>query len=421
MINYTDFFMRLNSRDILRPEEEVMEGHEITRRAAEAVEKHALPAKKLSDDLYAHPEISGQEFESAKKMVSLLERAGYAVEFPFCGIPTAFRAVLETGKGPRVAVMVEYDALPEVGHGCGHNLHGSLSILTALALMELKDLFTGTVCIIGTPNEELDGAKILMAGKGVFDGFAAAMMMHSCGGGVSQANMAALSLRGYTVDFSGQTAHAVAAPWEGRSALAAARKFIDLIDARRECFTPDVRVNAIITEGGKAVNVIPDHAGVRIEFRTASMGSLADVDEMIAKCAQGAALALDCEMEMSRNFDDFADMIRISALEDEVEALFESLKAPLKPVSPPMGSTDVGNVSYRCPAIQPVISITGENLCLHTREFAGATIKSEAFSAMKTGAHILTLLALKVLRDGEFRKKVQDEFKANLTARVKNL
>jgi amidohydrolase len=397
-----------------------MEDRETARRGKEAVEKHAKTAKMLSDDLCAHPEISGREFESSRKIAAILEKAGYAVEFPFCGIPTAFRAVLGRGKGPKAALLVEYDALPGVGHGCGHNLHGALSALAALALTELKDLAEGMVCVIGTPDEEVGGAKILMAEKGVFDGFDLAVMMHSCGGGLSQANMAALSLRGYEVDFSGQAAHAVAAPWQGRSALAAARKFLDLIDARRECFTPGAYVNAVITGGGKAANVIPDSASVSLEFRAASAGSLADMDDMISKCARGAALALDCGAEMRRSHGDFAEMIRIAALEEEVEALFKSLGVPTKSVSPPLGSTDVGNVSCRCPAIQPVISITGENFALHTREFAGATLKNEAFDAMKAGARALTQLALKTLRDGEFRKKVRAEFKANLAARVKS-
>jgi metal-dependent amidase/aminoacylase/carboxypeptidase family protein len=284
--------------------------------------------------------------------------------------------------------------------------------------MDLREHFSGKVCVIGTPNEELEGAKITMAEKGVFDDFAAAMMMHSCGGGVCQADMAALSLRGYAVDFSGQIAHAVASPWQGRSALAAARKFIDLIDARRECFSPDLHVNAIISDGGKAVNVIPDHAAVRVEFRTGSLGSLAEADDMVAKCARGAAMALDCGVDMRRLFDDFADMLRVRTLEDEVERLFQSLGLPVDPVSPPMGSTDVGNVSYRCPTIQPIIAITSENFALHTREFADATLKNEAFEAMKTGARALTLLALKTLRDGEFRQKVYDELKANLAAKL---
>jgi metal-dependent amidase/aminoacylase/carboxypeptidase family protein len=284
--------------------------------------------------------------------------------------------------------------------------------------MDLRDMITGRVCVIGTPNEEIDGAKIAMAEMGVFDGFSAAMMMHSCGGGGCQPDMDALSLRGYGVAFSGQTAHAVASPWKGRSALAAARKFIDLIDARRECFTPDVHVNAIITDGGKAVNIIPDHAALRVEFRTASMGSLSSVDDMIIKCARGAAMALDCEVEMSPLFRDFADMLRVKALEDEAEALLKRFDLLVEPVSPPLGSTDVGNVSYCCPTIQPLISITRENLALHTREFADATVKDEAFDAMKTGAQVLALLVFKILSDPVFRQKVGDEFKTVLAAKT---
>ncbi|MDR3130631.1 MAG: amidohydrolase [Treponema sp.] len=399
-----------------------MDKQEIACRVKEAVEKHARTAKTLSDDLCANPELSGQEFESSRKMVSILKKAGYTVEYPFRGLSTAFRAILDAGRGPKAAILAEYDALPEVGHGCGHNLHGALSVLAALALAELKDLINGTVCVIGTPDEETAGAKILMAEKGVFDGLDLAVMMHSCGGGgFSQANMAALSLRGYVVEFSGQTAHAVAAPWRGRSALAAARKFIDLIDARRECFTPDAYVNAVISGGGSAANVIPGRASVSLEFRAASMGNLALMDDIISKCARGAALAMDCGVELRRSCDDFADMIRIATLEEEIEALFQSLGLPVKSVSPPLGSTDVGNVSYRCPSVQPLISITREDFALHTREFAEATLKAEAFDAMEKGAQALALLVLKTLRDEEFRKKTRDEFKANRAAKVKSL
>jgi amidohydrolase len=395
-----------------------MEEKDVSRCVREAVEKHAQAAKALSDDLGDHPEISAGEFESSKKIVAILEKAGYKVEFPYCGMETAFRAVLDRGSGPSVALMVEYDALPVVGHGCGHNLHGSLSVLSALALMDQGDLFTGKLYIVGTPNEEVDGGKISMAEKGAFDGLALATMMHSTSRGLCQADMDALSLRSYTMEFFGRSAHAVAAPWAGRSALAAARKFLDLIDARRECFTPDIHVNAIITDGGRAVNVIPEHAVIRIEFRTASMAALASVDDMIMKCAKGAALALDCEVKWTQNHDDFADMVRIKTLEDEVEGLFTSRGAKMEPVSPPIGSTDVGNVSYRCPTVQPLIAITGENLALHTREFAAATKTPSAFEAMKTGAEILAVLALKVFRDSEFRNKIQQEFKESLEKKL---
>jgi amidohydrolase len=388
-------------------------------RLREAIEKNAPAAKVLSDDLGAHPEISAKEFESSKRIVTLLEKAGYQVEYPFCGMETAFRATLDRGSGPSAAIMVEYDALPTVGHGCGHNLHGSLSVLSALALMELKDLFGGKLYIVGTPDEEIAGGKIHMADKGVFDGLALAAMIHSVGGGYCQADMDALSLRSYIMEFRGCSAHAVASPWMGHSALAAARKFLDLIDARRECFTPDIHVNAIITDGGNAVNVIPERAGIRMEFRTASMAALASVDDMIKKCARGAAMALDCDVDWRQDHDDFADMVRIKTLEDEVENLLASRGTRIEPISPPIGSTDVGNVSYRCPAVQPLIAITGENLALHTREFAAATAKPAAFEAMKLGAEVLAALILRTFRDAEFRDTVQRDFRESLDRKMK--
>ncbi|MDR3335140.1 MAG: amidohydrolase [Treponema sp.] len=383
---------------------------EISQRIRNGVSKHFNQAKALSDDLAAHPELSNEEFESSRKIVELLKTAGFEVEYPYQGYDTAFCARLDNGDGPHAGILVEYDALPDIGHGCGHNLHGSLSVLAGLALMELREHFKGRVSVIGTPAEEEKGAKIGMAGHGVFDDMAVAMMMHSIGGGVCQPNMDALSLRCYVMEFTGRPAHAVAAPWEGRSALAAARKFLDLIDARRECFTPDIHVNGIILDGGKATNIIPAHAEICLEFRTDSMKKLKLVDEMVLKCAKAAAMALDCEVSWRPGYADFASMVRVSSLEDEMTTILRNLGATVSAVSPPLASTDMGNVSYRCPAIQPLIAITGEPLVLHTVEFAAATLKSQAHEAMARGAEALVTLTLKVLGDEGFRKKIHDDF-----------
>lgn len=376
----------------------------------QAVEKHHPAAIALSDNLAAHPELAYKEVASSAKIVALLREHGYDVEYPFMGYETAFCGKLRTGDGPNVAILVEYDALPDIGHGCGHNLHGSLSVLAGLALAELRDQFQGTIHLIGTPAEEEDGAKVGMADRGAFDDMAVAMMMHSIGGGVCQPDMDALSLRCYVMEFHGQTAHAVAGPWEGRSALAAARKFLDLIDARRECFTPDIRVNAVILDGGRAPNIIPDYAEIRIEFRTNSMVKLERMDETVLKCAKAAAMALDCEVTWKPGLSDFADMVRINALEDEITELLTGLGEKVSPVLPPSGSSDLGNVSYRCPSIQPLIAITGEPFALHTAEFAACTTKPEAHRAMARGAEALVLLSLKVLGDSGFRKAIHEEF-----------
>jgi amidohydrolase len=384
----------------------------------EAVQKHWEEARELSDDLGAHPELSDQEFESSRKIVELLRENGFEVEYPYLGFPTAFRGIVANGDGPRVALMVEYDALPEVGHGCGHNLHGSLVVLAALALKELAARFRGSIHVIGTPGEEVAGAKIGLAEKGAFDGCVAALMMHSTGGGVCQPDMDALSLRCYNMEFRGKAAHAVAGPWEGHSALAAARKFIDLVDVRRECFTPDIHFNAIFLDGGKAPNVIPSYAALRVEFRTDSLAKLEALDETIAKCARAAAMALDCEVSWVRYYEDFADMVRVKPLEDEMERILLSLGQKVEAVSPPIGSTDVGNVSYHCPSLQPLIAITKEAYALHTLEFAAATMKREAHEAMAVGARALTELVLKLLGDEAFRRAVEEDFTRRRDAKL---
>lgn len=376
----------------------------------QAVERHHPKAIQLSDDLAAHPELSNREYESSRKIVDILRKGGYEVEFPYLGYDTAFCGVFDNGDGPSIAILVEYDALPEIGHGCGHNVHGSISLLAALAMVELKEQFMGKVYVIGTPGEEEDGAKIGMADKGIFDEMSLAVMMHSWSGGEFISNMDVLSLRNYIIEFYGKTAHAVAGPWEGKSALAAARKFLDLIDARRECFTPDIHVNGVIIDGGKAPNIIPDYAKIRLEFRTDSMAKLEKVDDMIIKCMNGTALALDCKVTKKHGFDDFADMVRVKPLEEEITRILEGLGKDVSPVMRPNGSSDMGNASYRCPSIQPLFSITNDKFALHTKDLADATTKPEAHEAIACGANAIAQLSLKVLNDNIFRKSVYDSF-----------
>ena len=377
-----------------------------------AIEKHWQQAVELSDDLYAHPELPDQEVRSSQKVVDMLRAAGYEVEYPYMGYPTGFRAVLKNGEGPSAALLIEYDALPELGHACGHNAHCAMAVLAALALAEAKDQFQGTVYAFGTPAEEENGAKIGMAAKGAFDGLSLATMIHSWSGPASISDMDVLSLRCYLVEFKGVSAHAVAGPWKGHSALAAARKFIDLIDARRECFTPDVHVNSVFKESGLQPSILPDRAVVRIEFRTDSMAKLEQVDEIIEKCAKGAAMALDCTVSFSKGTEDFADMVRVPALEEYSAQLIGELGRTIAPVTPPMGSSDVGNVSYHCPAIQPLLTIGETFYALHTPEFREETIKEPAHQAIADGAKLLGSLVLRALTDEEFRDAAQKSYLA---------
>ena len=377
---------------------------------SQAVAKYHDLAVELSDDLAAHPELPDQEFRSSEKMVEILRGAGYEVEYPYLGWPTAFRGVLDNGEGPNVAIMVEYDALPGLGHACGHNVHGSMAILTALALAECKDQYKGKVYVFGTPAEEERGGKIIMADQGAFDDMSLAVMIHSGSGGVAMANMDELSLKCYLVEFTGLSAHAAGAPWDGHNALTAARKFMDLVDARREGFTSDIRFSGVILDGGKAPNIIPDKAVVRIEFRTNSMAKLERLDDIVKRCAQGAAMAMECEVSFTLGFDPFADMVRVPALEQEVTDIFEAMGQAYVPVPDATGSSDVGNVSYRCPTIQPSFPICASPWALHTVEFAKETTRPDAHQAIADGAVLMSNLAWRVLTDEVVRKQIYNSF-----------
>lgn len=380
----------------------------------QAVHEKLNDAIVLSNTLYDTPELAYQEVKSSHEMVELLRKSGFEVEYPFLekelGYGTAFRAVMKNGDGPSVAFMAEYDALPVIGHGCGHNLHGALSVLCGVAMSSMRQQFSGSVYVIGTPAEEENGAKTTMAQKGVFDRMSLATMIHSWSGGSSQPNMDVLSLRCYVIEFYGQESHAVAAPWKGKSALAAARKFLDLVDARRECFTPDIFVNGIIQEGGKAPNIVPNYSKIRLEFRTGSRANLEQLDTIVRKCAQGAAMALDCSVKFTPGFQDFWDMVRISSLENEVCRLLNLYQEPVCEIQPAAGSSDVGNVSYQCPTIQPMLSITDAPYALHTEQMRDATREQKAYEQMEKGACILIELALRVLKDEKFRTQVIKDF-----------
>lgn len=384
-----------------------------------AIEEGYPVAEKLCRYMYENPETGKMEQRASAAITEILCRCGYEIEYPYMaqelGYDTAFRATLRNGTGPKVAFIAEYDALPEIGHGCGHNLHGSLSVLSGMVMANLREEFQGTVYVIGTPDEETEGAKPIMAKSGVFDELDLAVMFHSTGGGRCSAEMDVLSLRCYDYIFHGKASHAAIAPWEGHNALTALRMFLAMVDARRESFRRDVVMSYCVREGGTATNIIPERAAARLEFRTKARIGLEQVDRIVQLCAEGAAHALECRVERKKLYrEDFFDMVRVNALEEEMTNLFAEHELKSMPVQEANGSSDMGNISYHCPSIQGMLSITDKNYALHTPEFCEATVLPEGMEAMKTGAAILAELAMKVLNDGEFRKKIREDYETAL-------
>jgi len=378
------------------------------------IDRHWRDMAEMSDSFAAEPEVSGEEFKTSRAIVDVLEKSGFDVEYPFMGIPTAFIAKKgKPGSGGKVALLVEYDALPDIGHACGHNLHGSMSVLAGLGLLPLMKDIPGELLVVGTPAEETNGAKVEMAEKGVFEGCDFAIMIHShCGKTIVKYRSLAMDAIEFT--FKGKTSHAAAAPWEGINALNGLQLFFHAIDMLRQHVKPDVRMHGIYYEGGTAPNIVPERAKGRFYFRAPKRAYLDQIIEKVCDCARGAALATGTEVTW-RNFEaSFKDMLPNQAAEELLEGLFAEFGIPVTEIEGFMGSSDVGDVSYKCPAVQPEMDICGRNVEAHTREFAEATTTEIAHEALRSGAKIIARSALEVLLDEKLRERMWEDYKKEI-------
>ncbi len=376
-------------------------------RLDEAIASAAGAAVALSDDLGRNPEISGHEHESSRKMVEMLKEAGFDVQYPFMGLETAFIGRKgRAGKGGRVAILVEYDALPGLGHACGHNVHGSMSILSGLGLLHLVDELDAELLVVGTPAEEADGAKCRMADEGLFDDVDLALMIHSSGG-KSFVSFRALAMDGYDFVFKGRSAHAAASPWEGLNALNAAQFFMHALDMLRQHVRPETRIHGVVLDGGNAPNIVPDSVRVRFEIRAPWRPYLDGLVEQVFDCARGAALATGTEASWQKFEASFDDMLPAPSAEAMMAEALGEVDVELSVSEEAGGSSDVGNVSYRCPALQPVLAIADEGYALHTKELAESTLRPRAHEALVIGARALGRAVLRTCLDPDLRARMK--------------
>lgn len=374
---------------------------------AGSISKEAI---RLSDYLADNPELSGQEFISSKLFADKLREYGFDVEHPFLGMPTAFIAKKKSAKkGAVVAFLVEYDALPDLGHACGHNLHGTMSAYAGITLSRLLEDVGGEVWIVGTPAEETDGAKCKMADEGVFDRADLALMFHSHGGS-TYTDARALAIEGYEFTFRGEPSHAAASPWTGRSAQNGIRLFFDAIDMLRLHCRDGSRIHGLITNISGATNIIPETAVCRVETRAVTRSELNAMQENVFCCARGAAVATRTEVSWERFMSSFDDILPNMAAEQMAREVLEELGVKCVDGPGAQGSTDVGNVSYRCPAIQPEFAISKLPLSIHTHEFAEATKTDEAHDALITGIRAMSRIGLRVMTDDKLRAEIKREF-----------
>lgn len=363
------------------------------------IEKRFERARELNDFLSDNPEISGEEFKSSETICRWLVEEGFHIEKPFCGFETAFKA--SKGKGGhryKAALLAEYDALPGIGHGCGHCTSGTISVLAGAALSLFQDELDMDVHIIGTPQEETDGAKCKMTDEGVFDNYDIAIMIHMMNYNCVAKNF--LAMDGYRYRFHGKPSHASVEPWNGRNALNGAQLMLHAVDMLRQHVTPDVRLHAVYSDGGGVPNIVPELAEVRIYVRAQSRRYLDEVIKRVDKCAEGAALATETFVERILDQQSYDNLRQNPVGIAQLEEIYREFDIEIKNVSP-HGSSDIGNVSRVCPTFHPTLKIAPDDVSVHSLEFAEATKSEEAYKAILTGAEILSFNMVRLFCDEE--------------------
>lgn len=416
-------------------------GEALHARLEEAVAADADAMVDLLLDLAAHPETAFEEHRSAARIAEVLEEHALDPEVGVFGLDTALRAEIRGVRsvadgavgggaagiggaarigteGPTVAILAEYDALPGVGHGCGHNVIAAMGVGAFLALARLAatdpTAVPGRVILLGTPAEEGHTGKEYMAREGAFEGLDAAVMAHPYPG-YDLADQAWLGRRTLTVTFHGHTAHASAQPFMGRNALDAASLMYQGIGLMRQQTPPSDRIHAVIREGGERASVIPDTARLDLYVRSLAPSTLRDLSRRVEDVARGAALMTGCGVEIGWDQHPPSLPVRTNeALTGRwVEAQRRRGREPLPRgvVSETLAaSTDFGNVSFRVPGMHPVIHVSDADTALHTREFARAAAGGLARSAAADGAYGLAATVLDLLHDAELAAAVREEF-----------
>ena len=380
--------------------------HEIDEIAPQLVE--------CSDWMADHPEIGLQEFQASARLADMLEASGAEVERGIAGLPTAFRAAL-SGSGleePTVALLAEYDALPDVGHGCGHNIIGNAAVGAGMALSRLGrrdklDDLPGKVVVIGTPAEENFAGKIDLLEHGYFDGVDAAIMVHP----TTRDQIAARHLAAYGIEFEfyGKPAHAAFDPYQGINALDAVIQTFVHIGLLRQQIRSGARIHGVITDGGGATNVIPAYAACRFEVRAFDVGYAQDLQRRVIACAEGAATATGARLEWHAFMRPYLSYLPNDLLGGVLSANMASLGRTVGRTEEVYGSTDFGNVSQVVPAAYALLSICGPDVGWHSQEVAAATKSERGHDTLIEAAKLLAMSAVDLLGDPDLVARVKQE------------
>ncbi|CBE68518.1 MAG: M20 family metallopeptidase [Candidatus Methylomirabilis oxygeniifera] len=363
--------------------------------------------------LHRHPELAYEERESVQHLASLLKAHGFEVIEGVGGLPTAFMAMAGVDQpSATIAFLAEYDALPSLGHACGHNLIASSSIGAALALQPFLSTLGGQILVVGCPAEEKGGGKIALVKAGLFANVDAALLVHPSNR--TEIFKSALAMRALRVEFFGKASHAAAAPHLGINALDAVVLAFTNLNALRQQLRDDARIHGIITDGGRAPNIIPDYAAARFCIRALNLEYLHDLHRRVVACFEAAAMATGTTVAIHEEGEEYHPMKCNRALGALFYANLETLgeRVEQTPEDGETGSTDVGNVSQVVPTIHPTIALTDHvDVVCHSAAFAQAAGGPDGDRAMITAAKALAMTAVDLFINPAALQQVQEEFR----------
>ena len=346
----------------------------------------------VAHEIHSYREVKFQEYKSAQVLTQWLSSHEFTVDRGVAGLETAFVARKIHGAGrPTVAILAEYDALPELGHACGHNLIATMAAGAGLALAQWLDEtgHSGQVMVVGSPGEEGGGGKIPLLEAGIFKAADIAIMLHPAA--LDEVNPRYLAREGLDFDFYGRPAHAASGPQHGINALDAVVAFYQFLNSLRQRLNDTDRIHGIITHGGDAPNVIPEHTSARILVRSESADQVSKILSLVIKAADAAASGIGCTFEWKRFVPFYKNVMNNPGLVSMAQQAFGAFDREPTKVPQPHGSTDMGNISHETPALHANIGL-GEGLVGHTHEFCQAADSAQGRKVMEDGAGILAMI-----------------------------
>ncbi|MCZ2111421.1 MAG: M20 family metallopeptidase [Dehalococcoidia bacterium] len=381
--------------------------------ASAAIDAASPSLRELSLDIHAHPELSFEEHHAHRVLTSYLGEAGFEVECGAFEMPTAFRATFGSGT-PTLAVFCEYDALPGIGHACGHNLIAISGIAWGLGLEAALGEGNGSIVILGSPAEEGGGGKVYIAERGGLDGVDAAMMLHPAPAGSAWSSL--IAREELHVSYRGRNAHAGAAPWMGVNALDALVTAYTAISSMRQQMRPTDRVHGVITNGGVKPNIIPDLAAAEYYVRSRTMAELEELRAKVVGCFEGAALTAGCSVEVETIGKTYAEVVNNDPMAEAYRANMAALGVDLPGKSAGLdgiggASTDMGNISYLVPSIHPSFAIPAMAVN-HTAGFTEAAATPRAHENTIRAAKALAHTAIDLIANPALLQEVKAAFTA---------